>query len=139
MVGQYLAGDGQAKTAGLVFRALRSWVHSWQALYQLSRLSKRLGGRITRRARAVQMLASVEAAKQFLRACAAMGKASPDCHFWRLFGAGDVSGAHENIKRRAGACARRANIPPSLCAGRGACGSLRMGLLPLSYSTPVSE
>ena len=69
-------------------------------------------GRIKRRARTVQILASVEAAKIFLGACGAKGKASPDCHFWSFFGVGDVSGAHENIKCRAAPCSRHANTPP---------------------------
>ena len=64
----------------------------------------------------MQILASVEAAKIFLGARGAKGKPLPDCHFWSFSGAGDVSGAHENIKRRA--CAvRRANTPPITLTG----------------------
>ena len=55
---------------------------------------------------------SVEAATIFLGACGAKGKPLPDCHFWSFSGAGDVSGAHKNIKRRAAPCAHRANTPP---------------------------
>ena len=49
----------------------------------------------------MQILASVGAAKIVLGACGAKGKPLPDCHFWSFSGAGDVSGAHKNINRRA--------------------------------------
>ena len=69
---------------------------------------------------AVRILASVEAAKIFLGACGAKGKSLPDCHFRSFSGAGDVSRAPKNIKRRAAPCAGRARAVRGPCAGLGA-------------------